>query len=78
MISNKKAYMPVFAYKISRRLMSKKLRTIRLTSTNGDIHAIFDETYLSKWIIENKCLDEFEARRISKLEASKPLHLVRS
>lgn len=70
--------MPVIAYVTSRRLMSKKVRTIRLTSTNGDIHIIFDEICLSKWIIENKFLDEFEARRISKLEASKPLHLVRS
>jgi len=58
--------------------VSKKLRIIRPTSTNGDIHVIFDETCPSKWIIGNKCSDEFEAKKESKLEASKPLYLSRA
>jgi hypothetical protein len=57
--------------------MSKKLRKIRLTSTNGDIHFIYDNLFSSKWVIEKEDCDEFEARRVSKGEASKPLFLVR-
>ena len=57
--------------------MSKKLRKIRLTSTNGDIHFIFDNLCSSKWLIERGDCDESEARRVSKGEASKPLFLVR-
>lgn len=74
----RKVYIPVFAYLIARIVMSKKLSKTRLASTNRDIHVIFNETCPSKWEIENKCFDEFEARRASKLEASKPLRLVRA
>jgi hypothetical protein len=57
--------------------MSKRLRKIRSTSKNGDIHFIYDENCSSKWVVENGDCDEFEARKASKLEASKPLLLVR-
>ncbi len=58
--------------------MSKKLRKIRLTSTNGDVHFISEELCLSEWLIEELDCDEFEAKRTSKLEASKPLLLIRN
>jgi len=58
--------------------MSKKLKTIRFTSTNGDLHYIYHEyCCLPEWIVENKSIDEFEARKVSKHEASKPLFLFR-
>jgi hypothetical protein len=57
--------------------MSKKLRKIRLTSTNGDVHFIFDTLFSSKWLIEGGDFEESEARKVSKGEASKPLFLVR-
>jgi hypothetical protein len=58
--------------------MSRKLKRIRLTSTNGDVHFIYeDDLRLSKWVIEKEGFDEFEARKVSKGEASKPLFLVR-
>ena len=57
--------------------MPKKLRKIRLTSTNGDIHFIYEEHCLSKWLIEDKDCNELEAKRESKLEALKPLLLIR-
>jgi|GEM_PF-1541502 len=57
--------------------MSKKLRKVRLTSTNGEIHFIYEERCLSEWLIEELDCDEFEAKRVSKLEAFKPLLLVR-
>jgi len=58
--------------------MSKKLRKIRLTSTDGELHFIYKECCcLPGWIVEKKSVDEFEARKVSKLEALKPLHLIR-
>ena len=57
--------------------MSKKLRKIRLTSTNDDAHFIYEDLCSSRWVIEKADCDEFEARKISKGEASKPLFLVR-
>jgi hypothetical protein len=57
--------------------MSKRLRKTRLTSTNGDIHFIFEDDNSSKMKVEKYDCDEFEAREVSKHEASKPLFLVR-
>ena len=57
--------------------MSKKLRKIKFTSENGDMHFIYDENSSSKLVVENGDCDEYEARKVSKLEASKPLLLVR-
>ncbi len=57
--------------------MSKKLRKIRLTSRNGDLHFVYEDLCSSKWVIEQGACDEFEARKVSKGEASKPLFLVR-
>lgn len=57
--------------------MSKRLRKTRLTSTNGDIHFIFEDDNSSKTTVEEDDCDEFEAREVSKHEASKPLFLVR-
>lgn len=55
--------------------MSDKFNKIRLTSTNGDFHFICKEYCLSDWIVEDIELDEIEAKRASKVEASKPLLL---
>ena len=58
--------------------MPKELRKIRLTSTNGEIHYVYKEhCCLPEWTIENKAYDELEAMKDSKLEASKPLYLIR-
>lgn len=57
--------------------MSKRLRKTRLTSTNGDIHFIFEDDNSSKMTVEKDDCDEIEAREVSKHEASKPLFLVR-
>jgi len=57
--------------------MSKKFKKKRLSSANGEIHFIHEETCLCKWMVEKEDCDEFEARRVSKHEASKPLFLVR-
>jgi hypothetical protein len=58
--------------------MSKELRKIRLTSTNGEIHYVYEEyCCLPEWIVENKGCCELEAMEVSKLEASKPLYLSR-
>ncbi len=58
--------------------ISNKLNKIKLASTNGDIHFINKEDCLSDWFIEDKEFDEIDAKRVSKLEASKPLLLVRA
>ena len=58
--------------------MSEKLREIRLASTNGEIHCICKECCTSEWLIEDKEFNEEEAKRVSKLEASKPLLLFRA
>lgn len=55
--------------------MSDKLNKIRLSGTNGDFHFIYKEYCLSDWIIEDKELDEKEAKKASKSDASKPLLL---
>ena len=56
--------------------ISNKLKKIKLTSTNGDIHFINKEDCcLSNWLIEDKEVDEIEAKKVSKLEALKPLLL---
>lgn len=57
--------------------MSKKLRKIRLASTNGEIHYIYEDCHLSECLVEGLDCDECEARRASRLEASKPLLLIR-
>ena len=58
--------------------MSKKLRKIRFTPTNGESHYIYEEHCLSEWLVEEKDCDVFEAKKVSKLEASKPLLLIRN
>ena len=60
-------------FEISNRLYKNKL-----TSTNGDIHFINNEDCSSDWFIEDKEFDKIDAKRVSKLEASKPLLLVRA
>ena len=55
--------------------MSDKLNRIRFSATNGDVHFIHKKYCLSDWVVEDRELDENEARRVSKLEASKPLLL---
>jgi len=55
--------------------LSDKLSKIRFTAINGDIYFIYKEYCLSDWIVEDRELDEKEAKRVSKLEASKPLKL---
>jgi hypothetical protein len=58
--------------------LAKELRRIRLTSTNGEIHYVYKEyCCLPSWIIENKVSDELQAKKDSKLEALKPLYLIR-
>jgi hypothetical protein len=58
--------------------MSRKLKKIRFTSTNGDLHYIYEEyCCLPEWIVENKSCDEVEAKKVSKREALKPLYLIR-
>jgi hypothetical protein len=59
--------------------MAKELRRIRLTSTNGEMHYVYKEyCCLPEWIIESKGCNELEAKKDSKLEASKPLYLSRA
>jgi hypothetical protein len=55
--------------------MSKQLRKIRLTSTNSDLHFIYEESCSCKWVVEKEVGDEVEAREFSKHEASKPLFI---
>ena len=57
--------------------MSKKFRKNKSASPNGEIHFIYEETRSSKWVVEKEACDEFEARRVSKLEALKPIYLIR-
>jgi hypothetical protein len=57
--------------------MSKRLKRRRSSSANGEVHFICEETSSCKWMVEKEDCDEFEARRSSKHEASKPLFLVR-
>ena len=57
--------------------MSKRLRKTRLTSTKDDIHFIFKDDDSSEMTVEKDDCDQFEAREVSKHEASKPLFLVR-
>ena len=57
--------------------MTKKSMKIRSVSENGEIHFIYEETCSCKWVVEKEMCDEFEARKFSKHEASKPIYLVR-
>lgn len=62
----------------ARRLsMSKKFIKTKSASVNGEIHFIYEETCSCKWMVEKEACDEFEARRVSKHEALKPIFLVR-
>ncbi len=58
--------------------MSNRLSKIRFTTTNGDVHFIYKKNCISDWIVEDKDFNEIEAKRVSKLEASKPLLLMRA
>ena len=58
--------------------ISNKLNKITLNSTNGEIHCICKECCTSKWLIEDKEFTEKEVKSASKLEASKPLLLLRA
>jgi hypothetical protein len=64
----------IMARKLS---MSKKFRKIRSASANGEVHFIYEETCSCNWVVEKEVCDEFEARKFSKHEASKPIYLVR-
>ena len=57
--------------------ISNKLNRISIVSNNGEIHFICRECYKPEWLIEDKEFNEQEAKRMSKLEASKPLLLLR-
>jgi len=57
--------------------ISTKQNRITLRSTNGETHFIFKEHKASNGLIEDKYYDEIEARKVSKLEAQKPLLLTR-
>ena len=57
--------------------MSKKLRKIRLTSSDCEIHYVYEECCLSECFVEALDCDECEARRASRIEACKPLLLIR-
>jgi hypothetical protein len=48
------------------------------SSNDGEIHCICKEGCTSEWLIEDKEFNEQEAKRVSKLEASKPLLLLRA
>ncbi len=48
------------------------------SSNDGEIHCICKECDSSEWLIEDKEFNEQEAKRVSKLEASKPLLLLRA
>jgi len=62
---------------VRRLSMSKKYRKIGSVSANGEIHFIYEETCSCKWVVETEACDEFEAKKFSKHEASKPIYLVR-
>jgi hypothetical protein len=49
-----------------------------LKHTNGEIHFIFKDSLPLKDLNESKVYDETEARKVSKLEALKPLLLIRN
>ena len=57
--------------------MSKKLNKIRLTSTNGEIHYVYEDCCLSECLVLELDCNECEARRASRIEACKPLLLIR-
>jgi len=62
----------------ARRLsVSKKFRKTMSVSANGEMHFIHEETCSCKWMVVKEACDEFEARRITKHEALKPIFLVR-
>jgi hypothetical protein len=48
------------------------------SSNDREIHCIRKECGTSEWLIENKEFNEQDAKRVSKLEASKPLLLLRT
>lgn len=55
--------------------MSKNSRRKSFVSTDGEIHFVYEEHCLCDWVVgKNEC-DEFEARKVSKHEASKPLFI---
>ena len=56
---------------------SKKPIKIRLQQTNGELHFIFKESSTSIEQNEEIYYDQIEAIHVSKLEAAKPLHLIR-
>jgi hypothetical protein len=47
-------------------------------SNDREIHCIYKECSTSEWLIEDKELNEQEAKKVSKMEASKPLLLLRA
>ena len=55
--------------------MSRKFIKDKSASANGEIHFVYEETCSCKWVVEKEVCDEFEARKVSKHEASKPLFI---
>ena len=55
--------------------MRKKFRKNRFDSTHGEIHFVYEEHCSCEWMVEKEACDEFEARKFSKHEASKPLFI---
>jgi hypothetical protein len=60
-----------------RRFYLIKEEKDKSASTGGEIHFIYTECCASKWLNEDNNCDEPEAKRVSKLEALKPLYLIR-
>jgi hypothetical protein len=58
-------------------IISKKSSIIRLQTTNGELHFLFKESPSPTENVEETVYDEIQARKVSKIEAYKPLLLIR-
>ncbi len=59
------------------RLAVKRIKIVRVTSSDGELHYVFEEAKTDDVSKSAQGLNRAEAKKLTKIEASKPLLILR-
>ncbi len=55
----------------------RRMRVMKFNSRDGDLHFVFPEFMMEKSNEQKQSVDETKAKEVTKVEAAKPLFMVR-
>ncbi len=59
------------------RLAVKRIKIVRVTSSDGELHYVFEEAQIDGVSKSVQGLNSAQAKKLTKIEASKPLLILR-